>query len=238
MAAKVHEQPGLRDQVGVFADRKEAGEILAGMLSQVAGEKPLVLAIPAGGVPVAVEIAKRLGAHLSLLVTSKATPAWNTEVGFGAVAFDGTEIVNREAVSQLGLSEAEVKEGLERARKKVKRRYQRFLGETGMPGVKQRTVILVDDGLATGHTMEVAIRALKNLGAKRIIVAVPTAHRQAVQRIAALVDELYCPNIRGGWVFAVAEAYRHWQDVTEEEVEAMLRQFTASESRDCPESKS
>jgi len=231
MSGRVHQQPALRDQVGVFADRKEAGEILAGMLSHVAEEKPVVLAIPAGGVPVAVEIARRLKAPLSLLVTSKATPAWNTEVGFGAVAFDGTEVVNREAVNQLGLNEVEVKAGLERAREKVERRFQRFLGEAGMPEVKGRTVILVDDGLATGYTMEAAIRALRNLGAGRIIVAVPTAHRQAVRRIAELVDELYCPNIRGGWVFAVAEAYRHWHDVGEDEVAALLRAFAAEEKR-------
>ncbi len=223
MAPKVHQNPEWRDQVGVFADRKEAGEILAEMLAHLAKENPVVLAIPAGGVPVAAEIARRLKAPLSLLVTSKATPRWNTEVGFGAVAFDGTEVVNEEAVNQLGLSEAEVEAGLRRAREKVQRRYQRFLGKTGMPEVKGRTVILVDDGLATSYTMEVAIQALKHLGAERIIVAVPTAHRQAVQRIASQVDEVYCPNIRGGWVFAVAEAYRQWHDVTEDEVAQWLR---------------
>lgn len=222
LPANVVERPQLRDTIGVFEDRAEAGEVLAEMLAGLAEEKPVVLAIPAGGVPVAAVIARRLKAPLSLLITSKATPSWNTEVGFGAVAFDGTELINPEAVERLGLREEEVTEGLSRAKAKVARRYRNFLGEAGMPDVRGRTVILVDDGLATGYTMEVAIRALKKLGAGKIIVAVPTAHRQALRRIAPLVDRVYCPNVRGGWVYAVAEAYRHWYDVPEGEVKALL----------------
>jgi len=224
----------LSGRTGVFADRQEAGEVLAEMLAPLAADHPLVLGIPAGGVPVAAVIAQRLGAPLSVLVTSKATPPWNSEIGFGAVAFDGTEYVDAEAVEQLGLSEAQVRRAIERAREKVRRRQRRFLGAGGLPPVQGRTVVLVDDGLATGKTAEVAIQALRKHGVGRVILAVPTCHEQAMRRLAPQVDALYCANVRSGFLYAVADAYRHWHDVTEEEVEQYLAK--AESSHEEPES--
>ena len=231
-------RPDLTGRIGVFDDRREAGEVLADMLAPLAAERPLVLGIPAGGVPVAAEIARRLEAPLSVLVTSKATPPWNSEIGFGAVAFDGTEYVDAEAAERLGLSEAQVRQALERAREKVRRRQRRFLGGVGPPDVRGRPIILVDDGLATGKTAEVAIRALRKQGAGRVILAVPTCHDQALRRLAPQVDALYCANVRSGFLYAVADAYRHWHDVTEEEVERHLAQAQASHqaSHEEPES--
>lgn len=220
--ANVHDLPELRNTEHVYAGREEAGVVLADMLADLAKESPIVLAIPAGGVPVAAVVAQRLKAPLSLLITSKATPSWNTEVGFAAVAFDGSEMINQESVKRLGLTPEEVREGLRQAHEKVSNRWLRFLGERGLPEVRGRTVILVDDGLASGFTMMVAIKALESKGADTIIVAVPTAHLHSVLKIAPLVEQLYCPNIRGGWIYAVADAYQHWHDVSEDEVEEIL----------------
>ncbi len=220
--------PDLTGRTAVFADRHEAGEVLAGMLAPLASARPLVLGIAAGGMPVAMVIAQRLGAPLSVLVTSKVAPPWNSEIGFGAVAFDGTEYVDAEAVEKLGLSEVQLRKALERAREKVGRRQRRFFGSGGLPAVKGCTVILVDDGLATGKTAEVSIQVLRKHGARRVILAVPTCHDKALWRLAPQVDELYCANVRSGFLFAVADAYRQWHDVTEEEVEKHLTQVEAS----------
>ncbi len=231
LPGNVHVSAEDSSRIRVFADRREAGERLAEMLAPLAGEEPVVLAIPAGGVPVAEVIARRLGVPLAVWVVSKATPSWNSEVGFAAVAADGTEVVDQEAARRLGLGDEEVAAALQRARERVARRQQRFLSGEASPSLKGRTVILVDDGLATGKTMEAAIRAVRHAGAQRVVVAVPTAHEEAVHRITPQVDALYCPNLRRGVFYAVAEAYRHWHDVSEEEVEQILKRAVRAELR-------
>ncbi len=225
----VHLSPEDSGRTGVFADRREAGERLAEMLSPLAERRPLVLAIPAGGVPVAEVIARRLGAPLAVLVVSKATPSWNSEVGFAAVAADGSEVVDREAARRLGLSDEEMAAALQRARERVARRQRRFLPGKTVPALKGRTVILVDDGLATGKTMETAIQAVRRGGADRVVVAVPTAHEEALRAVASRVDAVYCPNLRSGFLYAVADAYRHWHDVSEAEVEQILKRAARAE---------
>ncbi len=232
LPANVHQRPDLHGKRAVFADREEAGAVLAEMLAPL-GEKappPLLLAIPAGGVPVAAAIARRLGWPWSLWVTSKATPPWNSEVGFGAVAAGGVERVEAERVAALGLDEAQLNEGLERARRRVAARMARFL-DGRLPEVAGRTVVLVDDGLATGVTMEAAVEAVRRAGARRIVVAVPTAHEDALRRLAARVDAVYCPNVRAGFVYAVAEAYRHWTDVSDQEVLESMKEMQSIQER-------
>ena len=218
----VIELPELRNRVHVFRDRTEAGEVLARMLEGYRGSEALVLAVPAGGVPVAAAIARELGLALDVAVVSKITLPWNTEAGYGAVAFDGTVRLNESLLPELGLSEEEVAEGIERTKQKVERRVKALRGERPVPDLTHRTAILVDDGLASGFTMRVAVEALRNAGAREVVVAVPTAHAEAVRRLAGAVEVLYCPNIRGGGRFAVAEAYERWSDVEEEEVERIL----------------
>jgi len=218
----VIELPELRNRVHVFRDRTEAGEVLARMLEGYRGSEALVLAVPAGGVPVAAAIARELGLALDVAVVSKITLPWNTEAGYGAVAFDGTVRLNEALLPELGLSEEDVAEGIERTKRKVERRAKTLRGDRPLPDLTHRTAILVDDGLASGFTMRVAVEALRNAGAREVVVAVPTAHAEAVRRLAGAVEVLYCPNIRGGGRFAVAEAYERWSDVEEEEVERIL----------------
>ena len=147
------------------------------------------------------------------------------ESGYGAVAFDGTVKLNSEVVSQIGLTEDEIKKGIENATNKVKRRFKEFRGIKPFPFTKDRNVILVDDGIASGFTMIVAIEALKNTGANKIIVAVPTAHLKSLELITPKVDTVFCANIRGGWGFAVADAYKNWCDVEEDEVISILDEY-------------
>jgi putative phosphoribosyl transferase len=220
----IRDLPELRQKNGVFADRAEAGLILAELLAGEELSGPLLLAIPAGGVPVAAAAAERLGWPLSAAVVSKIVLPWNSEAGYGAVAWDGSLLLNHELLPRLGLSERAIAEGIADTRKKVAGRVARLTGTGGFPEVAGRTVVLVDDGLASGFTMLAAVAALRQAGAGKTVVAVPTAHLEAVRLVAARVDLLCCANLRSGYPFAVAAAYRRWADVTEREAEQLLRQ--------------
>jgi len=219
----VVELPALRDRLGVFRDRTHAGEVLADMLSAYRGSNALVLSIPAGGAPVAAAIARVLALPLDVAVVSKLTLPWNTETGYGALAFDGTLRLNEMLMARAGLSEADIEAGKARAQEKVARRMKLLRGDRPFPDLSQCSAILVDDGLASGFTLMVAIEALRHQNAKEIVVAVPTAHAESAARIAPLVEALYCPNLREGTSFAVADAYQEWNDVAEEDLVTLLR---------------
>ena len=217
------ELPALHNRLGVFRNRTHAGEVLADMLSAYRGSNALVLSIPAGGAPVAAAIARALALPLDVAVVSKLTLPWNTEAGYGALAFDGTLRLNEMLMARAGLSEADIEAGKARAQEKVARRVQLLRGDRPFPDLSQRSAILVDDGLASGFTLMVAIEALRHQKAGEIVVAVPTAHTESATRIAPLVEALYCPNLREGTSFAVADAYQEWSDVAEESVVTLLR---------------
>jgi predicted phosphoribosyltransferase len=221
--------PELRDRRGVFEDRRDAGRVLAGMLEGYAGSGALVLAIPSGGVPVALEIARHLGLDLDVAVVSKILYPWTTEAGFGAVAFDGTVWVNPRLT--VGMTEAMMESQAKEALAKVRRRMRRLRGDRPLPRLQGRAAILVDDGLASGSTMRVAVSAVRRLEPAEVIVAVPTGHARTVMELAREVDALYCANIRGGAGFAVAEAYRNWYDEDEEEVARLIEAWRARDPR-------
>ena len=224
-AGRVIDLPELRNRGQVFRDRAHAGAVLAGMLEALRGTETRILAIPAGGVPVAAQVATGLGLPLDLAVVSKITLPWNTESGYGAVAFDGTVRLNRELIAALGLRPPAIDEGIARTKEKVARRVRELRGADAMPDLRHRTAVLIDDGLASGFTMLTAIEALRHLAPDKLIVAVPTGHYDAITRVAATVDSLYCPNIREGYSFAVADAYEQWSDVEETTVADTMRRF-------------
>jgi putative phosphoribosyl transferase len=229
---RVIDLPGMRDRARVFGDRFDAGSVLAKMLEDFRDGDGIVLAVPAGGVPVAAVIARRLELSLDVAVVSKITPPWNSEVGYGAVAFDGTVLLNEALVPTLGLSRRQIEEGIDKTREKVARRLAALRGDRPMPALAGRRVILVDDGLASGFTLLTAVEALRKAEAGEIILAVPTAHAQSAQRVAATVEAVYCPNVRGGWSFAVADAYRQWCDLPEAEAASILAGFASAPKED------
>lgn len=222
LAGNVMDIVELRDGLHIFRDRAHAGRTLAGMLDSYRGKDALVLAIPAGGVPVASVIAGDLDLPLDIVVVSKITLPWNTEAGYGAVAFDGTVLLNEKLLPRLGLSEQEIQEGIERTSQKVARRVISLRGERAFPDFSQQPAILVDDGLASGFTLLAGVEALRKAKAGRIIVAIPTGHWDSVQMIAPRVDAVYCANIRRGLSFAVADAYQKWSDVSDEDVATIM----------------
>jgi predicted phosphoribosyltransferase len=212
----------MRDRTGVFRDRREAGLALADMLR---GRVPLgarVLAIPAGGVAVAAAVCDRLGLPLDVAVVSKITPAWHSEVGYGAVAFDGRVEVDEARRRQIGVSEAEVAADVERTVIKVRRRLDVLRAGRGPLVSPGDAVVLVDDGLASGITMRVAVEAVRAAGASPVVVAVPTGAAAAVEAMAGLADEVHCANVRTGRSFAVADAYEEWRDEAESAVREIL----------------
>lgn len=224
-ANNIHELPSLHDRTLVFPGRAQAGDLLAEMLSTYRNTDTVVFGIPAGGIPVAAQIALQLNLTLDVTVVSKITLPWNTESGYGAVAFDGSLLIDDDYVAQCGLSDSDVLEGIRKTTVKVKHRLQRFRGQQLFPDLSRRPAILVDDGLASGSTMRVAVAAMRKQGVKKLIVAVPTGHNTSVETLAAEVEALYCANIRGGFSFAVADAYEQWTDVGEEEVMDILNLF-------------
>jgi putative phosphoribosyl transferase len=217
------ERPELRDRTRVFRNRAHAGEVLAAMLSSYSKTDAIVLAIPAGGVPVAAAIAEKLKIALDVAVVSKITLPWNIEAGYGAVAFDGTMRLNEDLMPRLGLGKGQIQQGVKQTTQKVMRRVKRFRGDQPFPDLAKRQAIIVDDGLASGFTMLTAIEALRKAGARHLLVAVPTGHANSLPRMAAEVEVLYCANIRTGFSFAVADAYEEWTDVTEEEAIALYK---------------
>jgi predicted phosphoribosyltransferase len=224
-ASDIREIRMLHERTAVFLDRADGGEILSELLAPLRTVQPLVLGIPAGGVPVAARVAQRLGCCLDVAVVSKVTVPWNPEAGYGAVAFDGTLRLNESLLACLGLSEEQIRLGIEQTREKVRRRVELFRGDRPFPELAGQTVILVDDGLASGFTMQVAVEALRNAGASCIVVAVPTGHMEAVRKVAEQADQVCCANIRSGWSFAVAAAYRQWRDVSERRAARILARF-------------
>jgi len=213
----------LRDRESVFADRDEAGERLADLLAGYRGTDAILLAIPSGGVPVGVAIADRLGLPFDLLIIRKIPVPGNTEAGFGALSLEGDLLLNDLLVADLGLSPAQIERLAAPVRAELRARNTLFREDRPLPDLAGRTVILVDDGLASGATMLAAVRLVSRRQPAEMVVAVPTAPRRTVERLALEVGRVICPNIRYGPTFAVASAYRNWHDLSRQEVRELLR---------------
>jgi len=184
------EDTSLMDKLYVFKDRREAGRRLAEKLMRYKGSNTMVMAIPAGGVPVAAEIAKALQLPAELLIVRKIQLPDNPEAGFGAVGPDGEMILNEPLVAQLHLAEYEIIAQKQKTIDNIKKREQIFRKGRPYPDLKGKTVILVDDGMASGYTMLAAIGFTRRLESSKVITAVPTSSNKTVDFILPQVDEL------------------------------------------------
>jgi predicted phosphoribosyltransferase len=200
----------------------DAGMILAERLLQYADVRPVLLAIPNGGVPVAAVIAEALQVKLGLMIARKLQVPGNPEAGFGAVSVSGNVVLNYPLIIHLGLREPQIQRQREKAFAEAQAKRERFGQRAELPPVAGQMVVLVDDGLATGFTMEAAVESVKAVGVERIIVAVPTASHSAYRRIHPKVDRMICPDLSRLPIFAVANAYENWHDVSEDEVRSVL----------------
>jgi predicted phosphoribosyltransferase len=195
-----------------------AGRLLADRLLGYRGQAVRVFAIPAGGVPVAAEIARVLQVPLDLVIVRKIQLPWTTEAGFGALNPAGEAVFNQELIDRFQMTPQDIETQVQKTLANLKQREERLRQNRPYPNLAGAATIIVDDGLASGYTMRTAVNFLKGQAAGKIIVAVPTASARTVEDLLPLVDELLCLNVRGGWSFAVAEAYEDWYDLTEEEV--------------------
>ncbi|HEX7243093.1 MAG TPA: phosphoribosyltransferase [Longimicrobiaceae bacterium] len=177
----------------VFRDRTDAGRKLAARLGGYAGrDDVLVLALPRGGVPVGFEVARALGAPLDVMVVRKLGVPGHEEVAMGAVAGGGVRVLNREVVRMLRIPPRLIDEETRRERAEVERRERAYRGDRPAPAVRGRTVLLVDDGIATGSTVQAAVAALRTQGPARIVVATPTAPTSTCRTLRREVDEVVC----------------------------------------------
>lgn len=205
----------------LYKDRTDAGIKIGHTLKKMDLDQPVVFAIPFGGVPVGKEIARALNAPLDLIITRKIQYPWTTEAGFGAITADGTLYYGPEARI---LPKDVVKMQTLKAREDVEQRKNRLLKGKKRTNIKGKTVILVDDGLATGSSMLAAIQSIKNEKPGKIIVAVPTASGRAAKLIKPHVDQMISLYIHPeNLPFAVASSYQNWYDLSEEEVINYLR---------------
>lgn len=207
----------------MFQDRADAGRRLARRLTAYDHPHPLVLGLPRGGVPVAVEVATALGADLDVLVVRKLGAPGNPEFAMGAIGEDDAVVIDHATRRQLHVSEEQVAHTIERERQEIDRRVGAYRGGSRRLGLAARNVIIVDDGLATGSTAAAAVRVARHMGAAHVTVAVPVGSTEAVERIAAMADDIVCLETPEPFR-AVGQHYARFDQVADDEVVRLLQE--------------
>ncbi|MHB9095558.1 MAG: phosphoribosyltransferase [Eubacteriales bacterium] len=205
----------------MFQNRQDAGEKLSSVLEKYKGEDVIVMGIPRGGVVVAAEVAKRLGAPLDVIIPRKIGAPHNPEVAIGAVTQDGTVIKDEAMVQILGISDDQLNVLAGRVSGEIARRVNAYRG--GRPGIDihNKTVIIVDDGIATGFTIKAAIKSVRSANPRRLVLAVPVAPADTVQALRETVDELVCLQ-KPELFYAVGQFYTDFDQTSDAEVIQLL----------------
>ena len=208
----------------IFDNRYDAGRQLATKLVEYKGLS-VVLAIPNGGVPVALEVALSLEAELDLVISRKIPLPLNPEAGFGAVADDGMVILNEELVEELGLSPHQINYQVNRVRADIRQRSLLYRQEKPPTVISGKIVIIIDDGLASGFTMMAAVDSVRHRQPKEIVVGVPAASATALERVKKVADRVV--TVATGTVprFAIADFYRYWYDLSDDEAIQCLKEW-------------
>jgi putative phosphoribosyl transferase len=219
----------------VFTDRADAGRQLAARLQDLRGEPVVVLGLPRGGVPVAAEVARVLGAPLDVIVVRKLGVPYQPELGLGAVGEDGVRVLNAAVIWDAGVSEADLAAVEQRERAEIDRRAKRYRGERARLPLTGRTAVVVDDGIATGSTALAACRIARALGAARVVLAVPVAPADWESRIGAEADLLV--SVSTPWGFqAISQFYDDFSQTSDEDVVACLAAAASPRGTDMRES--
>jgi putative phosphoribosyl transferase len=206
----------------MFRDRYDAGETLAERLRDYAGRADVaVLALPRGGVPVGYMVARELGAPLDVFVVRKLGTPGQPELAMGAIASGGVRVLNADVVESLDIQDWAIEQVTQQEQEELERRERQYRGDRPPLDVRGKTVILVDDGLATGSTMRAAAKALRKAGAARIVVAVPVASRVTCDQLREEGNEVVCATMPEPF-FAVGQWYKDFSQTTDEEVRELL----------------
>ena len=204
-----------------FTDRAEAGRVLAGRVASLGLTDPVVLALPRGGVPVAHEIAERLGVPFDVLVTRKIGCPGQPELGVGAIAEGGEPVFDADLLHRLGLTERDLDTTTKRERAELARRVTAYRGDRALPPIKGRDAVVVDDGLATGGTARAALGTVRSEGASRVVLAVPIGAAQTVLELSAEADDVVVLAAPSAFR-AVGQWYTHFEQLTDADVLALL----------------
>ncbi|MFF0309552.1 phosphoribosyltransferase [Streptosporangium sp. NPDC004379] len=216
------------DMDGTFEDRRDAGRVLARLLERYRGRPDVVvLGLPRGGVPVAYEVATALGAPLDVFLVRKLGVPGREELAMGAIASGGVIVLNEDIVGRLGISQWAIRAAAAREGQELVRREDAYRQGRPALDLDGRTVIVVDDGLATGASMRAALQALRRHRPARTVVAVPTAPDSVHRDFAHLADELVCA-VTPPYFTAVGQSYRDFTQTTDGEVRSLLRSATRS----------
>jgi putative phosphoribosyl transferase len=207
----------------LFEDRVDAGRQLAERLAPYAEERPVVFALPRGGVPVGAEVSRSLGAPLEVIVSRKLGAPGQPEFGIGAVAPSGVRVLNERAVRALGIEEDYLEMISARELAEAERRLKLFRGDRPYPDLERRTAILVDDGLATGVTARAALLALRRMNPRRLVLAVPVCALQTAELLRPEADDLIC-LLAPANLEAVGLWYRNFEQTSDEEVVRLLEE--------------
>jgi len=209
----------------LFGNRYDAGRQLATRLDEYQGQSVVVLAIPNGGVPVGLEVALSLEADLDLVISRKIPLPLTPEAGFGAVADDGTVILNEEVVKRVGLSPHQINYQVNQVRAEIRQRSLLYKKGRPLTVVRGKTVIITDDGLASGFTMMAAVESVRHRRPKEIVVAVPVASAAALEKVEQAADKVI--TMAKGTVpkFYIADFYRYWYDLSDDEVIQCLKEW-------------
>jgi predicted phosphoribosyltransferase len=214
-----------------FRNRSDAGRQLAARLRRLAGQPDLVvLGLPRGGVPVAAEVAEALGARLDVFVVRKLGAPGHPELAMGAVASGGVRVVEQDVVRQLHVTRQAFDQATEQELREVERRERAYRDARPLPELTGATVVLVDDGAATGATMLAAVYALRQLGPARVIAAAPVMSRQAHRILTEAADQCECVAVPEPF-YGVGIHYLDFQQTTDDEVRTVLRRFGSSAER-------
>lgn len=210
-----------------FRDRAEAGRRLAALLHRYAGrEDVVVLALPRGGVPVAHEVATALDAPLDVFVVRKIGLPWHEELAMGALASGGVQLLNEELIEAYNVDPADVDRVLRREREELARRERLYRGDRPFHHLRGKSVILVDDGLATGSSMRVAVQAIRKEEPARVVVAVPVASPDTCEAFRDLVDDIVCA-VTPEPMYAVGLWYEDFSQTTDDEVRELLEEHAS-----------
>lgn len=201
----------------MWRDRREAGRYLAEALKEFKNKDVLVLAIPRGGVVVGDEVATALNAPLDVVVPRKIGAPFNPELAIGAIAADGSRVLDQDIIQRLDVSQEYLKKEIERQTEEIKRRISEYRGDRPPLEIEGKTVILVDDGVATGATTLAAIKYLKNKKPAQIILAIPVGPPDTVEKLKKEVDRLICLSIPSLF-YAVGQFYDQFEQTTDQEV--------------------
>jgi putative phosphoribosyl transferase len=206
-----------------FRNRNEAGQVLARHLQHYKDHSDLlVLALPRGGVPVAYEVARELNAPLDIFTVRKLGVPGHQELGMGAIATGGLRILHEGIIRELGISQRTIDMVSEAEAQELDRRERMYRGDRPTPRIENRTIIIVDDGLATGSSMKAAVRALRQQNPARLVVAVPTAPLETSEQLREIADEVICV-VTPDPFFAVGGSYVDFKQVTDDEVRDLIQ---------------